>query len=96
LGIKYHNQKQAIYNTDRFDLIRIGVGDLFLAMGKSKAYAKNVGNIAKKMAKEIKPEIYNDLGASIDFKSTEEKRIITDLKNYKKESIILNKFNDGV
>jgi hypothetical protein len=95
LGIKYRNQRQAIFKMEKYDLIRIGVVDLFLAMGKSKAYAKNVGNIAKTIAKEIKPEIYNDIETSIDFKSNEQKLIITDLKSYKGNSEILKKFMNG-
>ncbi|HTK20958.1 MAG TPA: antA/AntB antirepressor family protein [Mucilaginibacter sp.] len=92
LGLKYRNQRQAIFKLEKYELIRIGVIDLFMAMGKSKAYAKNVGNIAKTIAKEIKPEIYNDLEASIDFKSQDQKIIITDLKAYKSQSQILDKF----
>jgi len=94
LGIKYSNQKQAIFKLEKYDLIRIGVVDLFLSMGKSKAYAKNVGNIAKTIAKEIKPDIYNDIGTSLDFKSNDQKLIITDLKKYKTDSVILNKFKN--
>ncbi|GAA4092452.1 hypothetical protein [Mucilaginibacter panaciglaebae] len=70
LGIKYSNQKQAIFKLEKYDLIRIGFVDLFLAMGNSKAYAKNVGNIAKTIAKEIKTEVYNDIDISIDFNQT--------------------------
>lgn len=94
LGIKYKNKKQAVYNLDKHDLIRWGVIDLFVCMGKSKAYAKNVGNIAKEIAKQINPEIYNDIDTAIDFKSEEQKLIITDLKNYENNnSNILKKFS---
>lgn len=82
LGLKYKNKRQAIYRIDKQDLIRIGVIDLFRAMGKSKAYAKNIGNIAKDIADQINPEIYNDIDTAIDFKSEEQNRIILDLKNY--------------
>ncbi|GAC1302805.1 MAG: phage antirepressor Ant [Mucilaginibacter sp.] len=95
LGVKYKNQRQAIYKLDRNDLIRIGVVDLFRSMGKSKAYALNVGNIAKIISKELKPFIYNDINTAIDFKSEEQTLIITDLKNYKSVgSGILQKFTN--
>jgi phage anti-repressor protein len=95
LGIKYKNQRQAIFRLDKTELIRIGVIDLFRSMGKDKAYAQNVGNMAKSIAKELNPEIYNDLNSTIDFKSEEQKLIITDLKNYNSVgSGILQKFSN--
>jgi phage anti-repressor protein len=95
LGVRYKNQRQAIFLLDRLDLIRIGVMDMFLSMGTSKAYAKNVGNIARTIAQEINPEIYNDINASIDFKSEEQNLIITDIKNYKTNSVLLQRFIGG-
>lgn len=95
LGIKYKNQKQAVFQTDKYDLIRTGVIEMFIVMGKSVSFAKNVGNIARTMAEKIKPEVYNDLNASIDFKSEEEKLIITDLKNYESNSVLFKRFTGG-
>jgi len=95
LGVKYKNQRQALLATDKYELIRAGVIEMFIVMGKSVAFAKNIGNIAKTMAQKINPEIYNDLNASIDFKSEEEKLIITDLKNYETNSNLFKRFTGG-
>ena len=93
LGIKYKNQRQAMFHLDRNDLIRTGVIELFRAMVKSKAYAQNVGNIAKSISEQLNPDIYDDLNALIDFKTDEQRLIITDLKNYSTQSNILQKFS---
>lgn len=95
VGKKYHNQRQAVFNLDRNDLIRTGVIELFIAMGKSKSYAKNVGNIAKSIAEQLNPEIYNDLDTFIDFKSPQQQTIITDIKKYKTDSKVLKDFLKG-
>ncbi len=91
LGVKYQSQRQALMRLDKYELIRIGVTEMFIVMGKSHAYAKNVGNIAKDIAMQIKPEIYNDKDISIDFKSDEQNLIITDLKK-EHGSSLLQKF----
>lgn len=95
VGEKYKNQKQALFKTDRFELIRTGIIDMFIVMGKSIAFAKNVGNIAKTMAEKIDPHIYDDLNTPIDFKSEEQKLIITDLKNYQNHSSLFKRFTGG-
>jgi hypothetical protein len=64
-------------------------------MGKSVAFAKNVGNIAKTMSEKLELEIYNDLDTSIDFKSEEQKLIVTDLKNYATDSALFKRFTGG-
>ncbi|MGF7037347.1 antA/AntB antirepressor family protein [Mucilaginibacter lappiensis] len=95
IGEKYKNQKQALFKTDRLELIRRGVVDMFIVMGKSVAFAKNVGNIAKTMSEKLELEIYNDLDTSIDFKSEEQKLIVTDLKNYATDSALFKRFTGG-
>lgn len=95
IGEKYKNQKQALFKTDRLELIRTGVIDMFIVMGKSVSFAKNIGNIAKTMAEKLNPDIYNDLDSSIDFKSEEQKLIITDLKNYEIDSALFKRFTGG-
>lgn len=89
VGKKYINQRQAILNIDKYELIKIGVYDMFLAMGKSQEFALNVSQFAKSIAEEIKPEIYDDRNTSIDFKSEKQKDVIEDIKNYKTSSSLL-------
>jgi len=47
---KYKNIKQALLEMDGFELIRTGVIDLFMAMGKDKGYSTNIGDLCKDMA----------------------------------------------
>lgn len=89
VGKKYKNQRQAMMNIDKYELIKIGVYDMFLAMGKSAEYALNVSQFAKSIAEEIKPDIYDDRNMSIDFKSSKQKDIIQDIKQYKTSSTLI-------
>lgn len=84
LGKRYLSQRQALINLDKYELVRIATMDMFLAMGKSEDYAKNVAAFAKSIAKEIRPEIYDDRDDTpIDFKSIETKERIKEIKQYK-------------
>lgn len=94
IGKKYINQRQAIRNIDKYELIKIGVYDMFLAMGKSQQFAINVSQFAKSIAEEIKPEIYDDRNMSIEFKSPEQLDIIEDIKSYKTSSTLIEEVLD--
>lgn len=67
LNHKYKNQRQALLHIDRYELIRIGVMDLFIALGKSVEYSTNVADLCKKMALRIQLNIWNDKDISIKF-----------------------------
>lgn len=54
------NQRQMLLILDQYEIIRTGVIDLFMGMGKSEKYAKNMGDLAKSFAKELKLEIVDD------------------------------------
>lgn len=53
VGRLYSSQEKALLALDKFELIRTAFIDLFLALGKSETYAKNVGEIASSMAKKM-------------------------------------------
>ncbi|MFC6998023.1 antA/AntB antirepressor family protein [Rufibacter roseus] len=76
IGIKYESQRQALFHLDRYELIRMAIVDLLIAMGKTETYAKNVALFAKQIAKEIKPEVYDDRGLVIDFKTPKQAETI--------------------
>ncbi len=80
IDVKYVNQRQAMFHLDRFELIRMAIVDLLIAMGKSETYAKNVALFAKKIAKEIKPEVYDDRGLSLEFKNPQQIATIIQIK----------------
>jgi len=89
LGIKYKNQRQALFHIDRYELIRQATIDLFIQMGKPKEYAINLAKFAQDLAKEMKVDIYNDEGIAIDFKSPEQNNTILKLNN-NNGSLLLN------
>lgn len=80
INIKYESQRQALFHLDRYELIRMAIVDLLLAMGKSETYAKNVALFAKKIAKEIKPEVYDDRGLSLEFKDPQQIATLIQIK----------------
>ena len=76
LGKRYKNQRQALMSINKYELVRVGTFDLMKAMKKTDEYAKNISEIAKELAEKMKIDIYNDIGASIDFKTPKQKNTI--------------------
>ena len=67
---KLRNKKSLrakLFQSDKYEMIRSGVIDLFMAMGKNSKYAAYVGDLAKHFASELKLEIIDDRNASIAF-----------------------------
>jgi len=67
---KGKNIRQMLMKLDKYEVIRMAVIDLFLALGKEEKYAKNMGDLAKFFAKELQVEIWDDRQAAINFTST--------------------------
>lgn len=53
---QYKNQRQALMKLDPHELVRIGIIDLFKKLGKTNEYARNVGEICKKMSQKMNVE----------------------------------------
>ena len=51
IGKRYKSQKQALIHIDPAEIIRTGVVDLLIALGRDKEYALNIGEWAKAIAK---------------------------------------------
>ena len=62
-SISGKSQRQMLMQTDKYEMIRTAVIDLFMAMGKTERYAKNLGNLAKMLAGELNVEIFDDRNA---------------------------------
>lgn len=60
---KYKNQKQALIKLDPAEIIRTGVVDLLIALGRNREYALNVAEFAKVIAEKngYHLEIWNDM-----------------------------------
>ena len=69
IGKQYRGKdlKTALLTIDRYELIRLSIIDLFIALGETEGYARKMGGLAKLLAKEIQLPIHNDLGAALPF-----------------------------
>lgn len=59
-SVKGKTQRQMLMQIDKYEMIRTAVIDLFMSMGKTERYAKNLGDLAKIFANELKIEIFDD------------------------------------
>lgn len=76
---------QMLMTVDKYEIIRMAVIDLFLALGKSKAYAKSMGDLAKFFATEMKIEIWDDRKSSINFMSHKvNAQLVQEVKSFEK------------
>lgn len=59
---KYRSMRESLLKLDANELIRSGVVDLLIAMGKTEEYSINVGNLCKSIAEkmELKKDIWDD------------------------------------
>jgi len=52
INVRYQNQKQALIHLDKAEIIRTGVIDLLIALGRNREYALNVAEFAKIIAEK--------------------------------------------
>ncbi|HHH49433.1 MAG TPA: hypothetical protein ENK52_00465 [Saprospiraceae bacterium] len=79
------NIRQMLLKVDKYEVIRMAVIDLFIALGKPGAYAKNMGDLAKYFAQELKIEIWDDRDSSINFSENKiNMKLVQEVKNFRK------------
>ena len=54
------NRREMLMLVDKYEMVRTGVIDLFMALGKKASYAQRIGDLAKAFAKELNVEIFDD------------------------------------
>lgn len=59
-GTSGKSQRQMLMQVDKYETVRTGVVDLFMALGKNERYAKKIGDLAKVLAKELRLEVFDD------------------------------------
>jgi len=80
---KGKNLLQMLVKVDQYEIVRMSIIDLFIALGKSYSYAKNMGDLAKIFAKEMKVEVWDDRGSDINFSSANlNQDLISELRNF--------------
>jgi len=91
IGKSYKNKNvlTMLMNIDKYEIIRMAVIDLFIALGKPKKYAQDMGDLAKIFAREMKVEIWDDRKASINFnESSINMGLVNDVKSLRKNGIL--------
>jgi phage anti-repressor protein len=76
------SQRRLLMQIDRHEMIRAAVIDLFMAIGKSERYARNLGDLAKIFAKELKVEIYNDRKSPEAFMPAVNPKVVREVKGF--------------
>ncbi len=52
--------RKLLMKLDKYETIRMGIIDLFMAMGKSEHYARQLGDLAKNMAHLLNVDVFDD------------------------------------
>ncbi len=81
-------QHDMLVQTDEHEAIRTGVIDLFMAMGKSDRFSKNLGNLAKRLAKEFDIKVHNDKASNNLFAPKVKPELLGAIKSWQKESLM--------
>jgi phage anti-repressor protein len=82
------SQHDMLLQTDEHEAIRTGMIDLFMAMGKSDRFAKNLGDLAKLFAKEFEIKVYDDKASNNLFAPKVKPELIGALKSFRKEGAL--------
>ena len=87
LGIQTRgkSQRQMLLQLDPYELIRCGVIDHFMALGKNKDYVRNMGDVAKSLAREMKLGVFDDFPAGNMFAPEVSIDILQQLHGYQQE-----------
>lgn len=73
-------QRQMLATIDKYELIRAGIIDLFMSMGKTATYARNMGDVAKTLAKEMSIDVCDDRKGQSLFAPVAKPEVIQQLK----------------
>ena len=74
-------QRQMLMHIDKYEMVRTAVIDLFMALGKSETYAKNIADLAKAFAKEMNVEIFDDRNSIPAFLPEVNEKLVNQVRN---------------
>jgi hypothetical protein len=80
--------RKLLMKTDKYEMIRTGVIDLFMALGKSDRFARNLGDLAKLFAKELHVDIFDDRGTMPVFAPQVNPEIVKQVKHLEKSGVL--------
>jgi phage anti-repressor protein len=78
---KAKSQRELLFKVDKYETIRAAVIDLFLALGKPETYARNLGDLAKEFARELRVELWDDRDVSLNFPTGVNMNLVQEIKN---------------
>lgn len=85
---KGKSTRKLLMKSDKYEMIRTGVIDLFMALGKNDRFARNLGDLAKLFAKELNVEIFDDRGAVPAFAPKVNPDVVKQVKHLEKSGVL--------
>ena len=82
------SQRQMLMQVDKYEMVRAGVIDLFMALGKSERYARNLGDLAKAFAKEMDLDIYDDRDSELPFAPKVDPHLVQEVKAFETGGVL--------
>lgn len=82
------SQRHLLMQVDKYEMIRTGVIDLFMALGKSDRYARNLGDLAKIFARELNVEIFDDRAGGGAFAPKVDPELVNEVKAFERGSVL--------
>lgn len=86
--IRGKSQRQMLMQLDPYEMIRAGVIDLFMAMGKSEHYARSMGELAKSFARELQVEVFDDRNGALLFTPQTDDRLVSELRAFEQAGML--------
>ena len=77
-------QRQMLMQVDKYEMVNTAVIDLFMALGKTEEYAKNLGKLAKFFAKELNVDIFDDRDTPLTLTPHLNAELATEVRQLKK------------
>lgn len=73
--------RHLLLELDPHEVIRSGIIDLFMALGKTERYARTMGDLAKRIAKELALDVHDDRSSGSLFAPPVNLQVIQEVKN---------------
>lgn len=86
--LKGQSQRQLLMQVDKYEMVRAGVIDLFMAMGKNERYARKMGDLAKIFARELKVDIHDDRESGSAFTPQVNQQLVNEVKTVQRGGIL--------
>jgi phage anti-repressor protein len=88
VSVKGKSARKLLMKSDKYEMIRTGVIDLFMAMGKDDRFARSLGDLAKLFAKELQVEIFDDRGTLPAFSPKVNPEVVKQVKQLEKSGVL--------